>query len=66
MSGCVEHTYLLNEALKDAKKNRRQIVVSWVDLANAYGSVPHNLIQFALEWYHVPECIRNFCILRDS
>ena len=27
-------------------------------LANAYGSVAHNLIQFALEWYHVPPDIR--------
>ena len=27
----------------------------WLDLQNAYGSVRHNLIQFALKWYHVPE-----------
>ena len=58
LSGCVEHTYLLNEALKDARRHRRQITVAWVDLANAYGSVAHNLIQFALEWYHVPVFIR--------
>ena len=25
---------------------------------NSYGTVPHNLLQFALEWYHVPENIR--------
>jgi hypothetical protein len=29
-----------------------------MDLANAYGSVRHNLIQFALNWYHVPACIQ--------
>ena len=58
VSGCIEHTYLLNEALKDAKRSRRQIIVTWVDLANAYGSVPHNLIQFALSWYHIPLHIR--------
>ena len=33
-------------------------MTTWLDLQNAYGSVPHNLIQFALEWYHVPENIR--------
>jgi hypothetical protein len=38
---------------------RRQIVVAWIDLANAYGSVRHNLIQIALEWFHVPLLIRN-------
>ena len=33
-------------------------MVSWIDLANAYGSVRHNLIQFALNWYHVPVSIQ--------
>jgi hypothetical protein len=26
--------------------------MSWIDLANAYGSVKHSLIHFSLEWYH--------------
>ena len=46
------------EALKDAKASTRQIVLTWIDLANAYGSVRHNLIQFALNWYHVPKQIQ--------
>ena len=29
-----------------------------MDLANAYGSMSHNFIQFALEWYHVPTQVR--------
>ncbi|MFN9115490.1 MAG: reverse transcriptase domain-containing protein, partial [Bacteroidota bacterium] len=29
-----------------------------MDLANAYGSPRHNLIQFALKWYHIPRHIR--------
>ena len=33
-------------------------MTTWLDLQNAYGTVPHNLIQFALEWYHVPDNIR--------
>ena len=28
--------------------------MAWIDPKNAFGSVSHNLIQFALEWYHVP------------
>jgi len=52
--GCVEHSFMLFEAMREAKDLHRQIVVSWIDLANAYGSVRHNLIQFALNWYHVP------------
>jgi len=52
--GCLEHSFTLMEALREAKECHRQIVVSWIDLANAYGSVRHNLIQFALNWYHIP------------
>ena len=54
VAGCVEHTFSLQEILRDAYDHNRQIVVTWIDLATAYGSVMHNLIQFALEWYHVP------------
>jgi hypothetical protein len=57
ISGCVEHTFMLFEAMKEAKEAKRQMVVAWLDLANAYGSVRHNLVQFALEWYHVPKRI---------
>ena len=56
--GCLEHTFTLMEALKEAKEHQRQIVISWLDLANAYGSVRHNLIQFALNWYYVPLIIQ--------
>lgn len=58
MPGCIEHTFALLEALRDAKESYRQIIVTWLDLANAYGSVRHNLIQFALNWYHVPKDIQ--------
>ena len=58
IAGCVEHSFMLYEAMKEAKEEQRQIVISWIDLANAYGSVRHNLIQFALDWYHVPKHIQ--------
>ena len=50
IAGCVD-TQALMETLLDAKHDAREIVViAWLDLANAYRSVAHNLIQFALEW----------------
>ena len=58
VAGCVEHTFGLWEALRNAKENQRAFVTTWIDLANAYGSVRHNLIQFALNWYHVPPPIQ--------
>ena len=56
--GCIEHSFALVEALRRVRADKRAIVISWIDLANAYGSVRHNLIQFALNWYHVPEHIQ--------
>lgn len=56
--GCIEHSFALVEALRKVRAEKRAIVMSWIDLANAYGSVKHNLIQFALNWYHVPEHIQ--------
>jgi len=55
VAGCIEHTAVLVEALRDARSHKRNIVVNWIDLANAFGSVRHNLILFALDWYHVPK-----------
>ena len=49
-----EHTAMVWEGLKDARKRRKSMVVLWLDLANAYGSVPHKLIEFALRRYGVP------------
>jgi hypothetical protein len=55
VAGCVEHTSMQWEMLKHAKSKQRQIVMAWLDLENAYGSVRHMLVQFALKWYHVPQ-----------
>ena len=55
--GCVEHTAKLDEVIRHAHKNKREICISFIDLENAYGSVKHNLFQFALSWYWVPPSI---------
>jgi Reverse transcriptase (RNA-dependent DNA polymerase) len=56
--GCLEHSFMMFESLLDAKMEQRQIVVTWLDLRNAYGSVRHNLLQFALNWFHVPAFVQ--------
>ena len=54
MPGCIEHSQALMEELRDAKTKRRQVYAVWIDLMNAYGRVPHELIVFALRHYNVP------------
>jgi hypothetical protein len=54
VAGCWEHTAMVWSALKDAREAKKDLSLLWLDLANAYGSVPHKLIEFALKRYLVP------------
>jgi hypothetical protein len=54
LAGCEEHQLKLASAITDANKHQRSLTIAWLDLANAYGSVGHQLIQFALSHYHAP------------
>ena len=51
--GCWEHISMVWSALKEARKNKSTVANIWLDIANAYGSIPHRLIFFALERYGV-------------
>ncbi|KAI8501656.1 hypothetical protein Bbelb_209270 [Branchiostoma belcheri] len=57
-SGCLEHTGVLTQVIREAKANKSDLTVVWLDLANAYGSIPHGLIQVALDHYHVPASVK--------
>ena len=50
-----EHMSLVWDELKTAKSDKSDIVVVWLDIANAYGSVPHQLVFVALERYGVSQ-----------
>lgn len=56
--GCLEHATMIWDAIQKAKTGRKNLDVIWLDLANAYGSVPHEMIQMSLQAYHVPPNIR--------
>ena len=51
--GCWEHMSMVWSALKEARSNKTDLATIWLDIANAYGSIPHRLIFFALERYNV-------------
>ena len=52
--GCWEHIAMVWDALKDARLNQKDIVAIWLDIANAYGSISHQLIFLALRRYGIP------------
>ena len=51
VSGCLENATMIWEAIQRAKSEKLNLNVIWLDLANAYGSVPHQMIQLALRMY---------------
>ena len=55
ISGCLEHTAVLSQLIREAKLEKKNLVITWLDIANAYGSIPHNIILTALRRAHVPE-----------
>ena len=57
--GCFEHQAKLATAIQEARRKHRSLTVCWLDLANAYGSVHHQLIHFTLNHYHAPSKLVN-------
>ncbi|XP_023215158.1 uncharacterized protein LOC111617977 [Centruroides sculpturatus] len=61
--GCLEHNFLLQATIKDARHRRSECHIAWLDIANAFGSVPHHTIFQCLEWCGLSEdsitCICN-------
>ena len=53
--GCWEHMSMVWETLKSSKTAKSCVSVVWLDVANAYGSIPHKLIFYALKRYGVPD-----------
>ena len=51
--GCCEHLSMVWHALKEARAQKSNLAIIWLDIANAYGSIPHKLIAFALHRYGV-------------
>ena len=58
--GCIEHAYGIWDDLQEAKKKKESVAVVWLDLANAYGSVPHDMIKKGMEFFWIPEPIQQF------
>ena len=50
----------MQEIVNHCKLNRKTLHVTWFDLEDAFGSVPHDLIPTALERMRLPENIRTY------
>ncbi|CAB4029179.1 Hypothetical predicted protein [Paramuricea clavata] len=55
--GCYEHTFLLQSLFLDAKRLQKNVCLAWLDLHNAFGSVPHDVIKLTLSHLRVPQSL---------
>ena len=53
--GCWDHMSVVWDKLKSRKTEKSNIAAIWLDIANAYRSVPHQLLFFTLRRYGIPE-----------
>ena len=44
VSGYMERTAVLSQLINEAKAEMKNLLVTWLDIANAYESIPYNLI----------------------
>lgn len=56
-SGCLEHTNVSWHQEQTAKKEKKDLYVVFLDLANAFGSVPHKVLWSSFNFFQVPEGI---------
>ena len=54
INGTIEHNVVLDEIISQAKTNKKTVHVTFFDLEDAFGSVPHPLIIHTLKRFHVP------------
>ena len=58
LSGTLEHTAQMADIINKARIRQRSIVITLLDLKNAFGEVHHNLIQSVLDYHHIPDHIK--------
>lgn len=46
--GCHEHSFALQTITSDCKRNQKNVFIAWLDLRNAFGSIPHEAIYTTL------------------
>ena len=53
ISGTIEHTQQLAYIIQHAKRKQKTLVVTLLDLKNAFGEVCHSLIPTVLQFHHI-------------
>lgn len=60
--GCIEHTGVVTQLIREARGGKGDLAVLGLQLANAYGSIPHKLVETSLDQSHIPGKIRDLML----
>lgn len=52
----------MTQLIREAREGRVDLAVLWLELRNAYGSIPHNMVEVALERHHVPQKVKDLIL----
>ena len=55
LSGTFEHTAQMGDIINTARLKQRSVIITLIDLKNAFGEVHHSLIPEVLRYHHVPK-----------
>lgn len=56
--GIQEHTHILHTVIEESKRKRRNMVIAWLDLSNAFGSMPHPILNTLFQSLPIPDDLR--------
>ena len=60
VSGCTDHNLIMDEVVKTAKLKKKTVHITYFDLADAFGSVDHELIHKTLERNNFPPSLQEY------
>ena len=58
ISGTIEHTSCMSHVIDKVRIKQRSLVITLLDLKNAFGEVHHNLIKSILSYHHTPSHVQ--------
>ena len=47
--GCLEHGFVLQSILQDSRRKKKSLNIAWLDLKDAFGSIPHTTLFKSLQ-----------------
>ncbi|XP_023210578.1 uncharacterized protein LOC111613451 [Centruroides sculpturatus] len=61
--GCLEHNFVVKSVIQDARRSLKDCCIAWLDIANAFGNIPHHTLWESLRWHGIHQDA--ICVLQQ-